>query len=126
MSKRTFRNASFVAIVAATSLGLTACGSDESGGKSQKADPRTCTYDLTKAEGGYEVDSQGTDCNITYQRTSGKGRSYPFKASLVWDVTWTDTAGPDGPPMRDPALADSQSTFEQDVTVEEIQSIVRD
>ncbi|MEW2219266.1 hypothetical protein AB0939_08115 [Streptomyces sp. NPDC006990] len=94
-----------------------------------EAAPRTCTYDLEKVKGGYQVDSKGADCNISYERASGDGGqhgTYPFTASLVWDVTWTDSASPDGPPVGDPALPDGQSTYEQDVTVKEIQSVVRD
>ncbi|WP_267878021.1 hypothetical protein [Streptomyces spirodelae] len=41
-------------------------------------------------------------------------------------MTWTDSADPDGPPAGDPALPNGQSTYEQDITLEEIQSIVRD
>ncbi|MFG3252601.1 hypothetical protein [Streptomyces sp. NPDC048172] len=88
------------------------------------ADPANCTYDLKKGEKGYEVDSEDAGCNITYRRSSGKG-THPFKASLVWKVTWTDSADPDGPAQQ-PALPDGQSEYEQDVTVKEIQSIVRD
>lgn len=92
------------------------------------ADPRTCTYDLTKADGkdGYRVDSKSADCNITYKRATAKGAPHTFTASLVWDVTWTDSADPDGAPVGEPALPDGQSTYEQPVTVKEVQSIVRD
>ncbi|MEU2721575.1 hypothetical protein ACFW4X_09365 [Streptomyces smyrnaeus] len=44
----------------------------------------------------------------------------------MWDATWTDSADPDGPPSGAPALPSGQSTYEQDVTVKEIQSIGRD
>lgn len=91
----------------------------------EHAEPKTCTYGLSKARGGYQVESTGADCNIIYKRSPGKGGTYPFSASLVWDVTWTDSADPDGPPVDEPALPDGQSTYEQDVTVKEIQSIVR-
>lgn len=91
-----------------------------------EAEPRTCTYDLTKGKGGYQVDSKAADCNITYKRANAKGGSYPFKATLVWDVTWTDSADPDGAPVAEPDLPDGESTYEQQVTVKEIQSIVRD
>lgn len=87
------------------------------------ADPRSCGYDLAKTKGGYQVDSEDAACNVTYQRTSGKG-TFPFKASLTWKVTWTDSADPDGPAQQ-PGLPDGMSTYEQDVTVKEIQAINR-
>ncbi|MET7451240.1 hypothetical protein ABZT03_04940 [Streptomyces sp. NPDC005574] len=87
------------------------------------ADPQTCTYDLLKGDGGYEVDSRGAGCNVTYRRSSGGG-TYPFKASITWKVTWTDSADPDGPAQQ-PGLPDGLSTFEQNVAVKEIQSVNR-
>ncbi|WP_158687644.1 hypothetical protein [Streptomyces sp. AA1529] len=117
-------------------LGLDIAATTIATPKSLKADagtheaaPHTCTHDLEEVKGGYQVDSKGADCNISYKRASGDGGqhgTYPFKASLVWDVAWTDSASPDGPPVGDPPLPDGQSTYEQDVTVREIQSIVRD
>ncbi|MEV7344057.1 hypothetical protein [Streptomyces sp. NPDC093544] len=88
-----------------------------------EADPQSCTYDLVKGEDGYSVDSKNAGCNVTYRRSSGTG-TYPFKASITWQVTWTDSADPDGP-ARQPALPDGLSTYEQDVTVKEIQSVNR-
>jgi len=87
------------------------------------ADPQTCTYDLVKGKGGYTVDSKDAGCNVTYRHSSGSG-TYPFKASITWKVTWTDSADPDGP-ARQPALPDGLSTFEQNVTVKEIQAVNR-
>lgn len=87
------------------------------------ADPKTCNYDLTKAKSGYKVDTSKAGCNIAYQKSSGDG-SYPLQAQITWKVTWTDSADPDGPAQQ-PALPDGLSTFEQDVTVKEIQSINR-
>ncbi|MFJ2818348.1 hypothetical protein [Streptomyces sp. NPDC087294] len=87
------------------------------------ADPQSCTYDLVKGGKGYTVDSAGADCDITYRRSSGGG-TYPFKASITWKVTWTDSADPDGP-ARQPALPDGLSTTQQDVTVKEIQAVNR-
>ncbi|MPY30720.1 hypothetical protein FNH09_05140 [Streptomyces adustus] len=87
------------------------------------ADPQTCTYDLVKGKGGYTVDSSDAGCNVTYRRSSGDG-TYPFKASITWKVTWTDSDNPDGP-ARQPGLPDGLSTFEQDVTVHEIQAVNR-
>lgn len=87
------------------------------------ADPQSCTYDLVKGKGGYTADSEGAGCNVTYLRASGDG-TYPFKASITWKVTWTDSADPDGPP-QEPGLPDGLSTFEQDVTVKEAQAVNR-
>ncbi|MFB7494080.1 hypothetical protein ACFC09_05145 [Streptomyces sp. NPDC056161] len=87
------------------------------------ADPKSCTYDLVKGAGGYTVDSGDAGCNVTYRRSSGSG-TYPLKASITWKVTWTDSADPDGP-ARQPGLPDGLSTFEQDVTVKEIQAVNR-
>jgi enoyl reductase len=88
------------------------------------ADPQSCTYDLVKGKGGYTADSEGgAGCNVTYLRSSGSG-TYPFKASITWKVTWTDSADPDGPPQQ-PGLPDGLSTFEQDVTVKEAQAVNR-
>ncbi|MDH6217763.1 hypothetical protein [Streptomyces pseudovenezuelae] len=90
---------------------------------SADADPQSCTYDLVKAKNGYTVDSTDAACNITYRRSSGND-TYPFKASITWKVTWTDSADPDGAPQQ-PALPDGLSTYEQDVTVKEIQAVNR-
>ena len=87
------------------------------------ADPQSCTYDLVKGDDGYTVDSKDAACNITYLRSSGTG-TYPFKASITWKVTWTDSADPDGP-ARQPGLPDGLSTYEQNVTVKEIQAVNR-
>ncbi|MGW1216247.1 hypothetical protein ACWD5F_42110 [Streptomyces sp. NPDC002499] len=87
------------------------------------ADPQSCTYDLVKAKNGYTVDSTDAGCNITYRRSSGS-ETYPFKASITWKVTWTDSADPDGAPQQ-PALPDGLSTYEQDVAVKEIQAVNR-
>ncbi|QQM42698.1 hypothetical protein [Streptomyces liliifuscus] len=87
------------------------------------ADPQTCTYDLVKGKNRYTVDSEDAGCNVAYRRSSGDG-TYPFKASITWKVTWTDSADPDGPP-RQPALPDGLSTYEENVTVKEIQSVNR-
>ncbi|MEU2422903.1 hypothetical protein ABZ619_18095 [Streptomyces sp. NPDC007851] len=87
------------------------------------ADPQTCTYDLVRGDSGYTVDSKDAACNITYRRSSGTG-TYPFKASITWKVTWTASADPDGPAQQ-PALPDGLSTYEQNVTVKEIQAVNR-
>lgn len=88
-----------------------------------EADPQSCTYDLVHAENGYTVDSTDAGCNVTYRRSSGTG-TYPFKASITWRVTWTDSADPDGP-ARQPGLPDGLSTYEQNVAVKEIQAVNR-
>ncbi|MEV7195321.1 hypothetical protein AB0N81_26475 [Streptomyces sp. NPDC093510] len=87
------------------------------------ADPKTCDYDLTKTKSGYQVDTSRAGCNIAFKKSSGDG-SYPLQAQVSWKVTWTDSADPDGP-ARQPALPDGLSTFEQDVTVKEVQSVNR-
>ncbi|WP_406439257.1 hypothetical protein OHB00_29875 [Streptomyces sp. NBC_00631] len=87
------------------------------------ADPQTCTYNLVKSDSGYAVDSKDAACNVTYRRSSGAG-TYPFKASITWKVTWTNSADPDGPAQQ-PGLPDGLSTYEQDVTVKEIQAVNR-
>ncbi|MGW2956982.1 hypothetical protein ACWDGI_00645 [Streptomyces sp. NPDC001220] len=87
------------------------------------ADPQSCTYDLVKGAKGYTVDSKDAGCNVTYLKSSGSG-TYPFKASITWKVTWTDSADPDGPTQQ-PGLPDGLSTFEENVAVHEIQSVNR-
>ncbi|MFF1377065.1 hypothetical protein [Streptomyces sp. NPDC058308] len=87
------------------------------------ADPQTCDYDLEKAGDGYRVDTSKSACNIAYKKSSGDG-TYPLQAQITWKVTWTDSANPAGPP-RKPELPDGLSTFEQDVSVKEVQSVNR-
>ncbi|WP_326797604.1 hypothetical protein OG946_21075 [Streptomyces sp. NBC_01808] len=87
------------------------------------AEPSSCTYDLVKADGGYQVNSDGSGCNITYRKSSGEG-AYSMEAQIVWDVTWNPTASPDGTPQNDD-LPDGLSVSEQEVTVKEIQTVVR-
>lgn len=86
------------------------------------ADPQTCTYDLKKSSGGYQVDSSQAPCNITYRKSSGSS-TYPLKAQITWKVTWTASANPNGPAQQ-PPLPDGLSTYQQDVTVKEIQTVV--
>ncbi|AUH41374.1 hypothetical protein [Streptomyces sp. CMB-StM0423] len=87
------------------------------------AEPTSCTYDLVEADGGYQVNSDGSGCNITYRKSSGEG-AYSMEAQIVWDVTWNPTASPDGTPQNDD-LPDGLSVSEQEVTVKEIQTVVR-
>lgn len=84
------------------------------------ADPSTCTYPL-RGSGAYRLDTSDAACNITYLRQTTDG--YPLTAELVWDVHWTPSADPDGPPAE-PALPDGLSRHEETVRVREIQSIV--
>lgn len=88
-----------------------------------EASPKSCTYDLTNGKNGYQLDTSQSDCNITYKKSSGDG-TYNLEAQVVWEVTWTDSDNPAGTP-QEPALPDGYSTFEQEVEVKEVQSIVR-
>ncbi|MEU4997432.1 hypothetical protein [Streptomyces sp. NPDC021622] len=58
-------------------------------------------------------------CGIIYRRSSG-GETFPLKASLTWEISWTGTG--QAAPVNMP-----NGTIEavQDITVEEIQSINR-
>jgi hypothetical protein len=87
------------------------------------ASPRSCTYDLTKSGTGYKVDSASSDCNVTYRKSSGTG-TYDLQAQITWRVTWTASANPDGPAQQ-PGLPDGLSTYNQPVTVKEVQTVNR-
>ncbi|MEU6849996.1 hypothetical protein ABZ901_08730 [Actinacidiphila alni] len=89
------------------------------------ADPRTCTYDLTPKGASYSVDTRNDACNVTYRKASPAGGSYPLTASIVWKVTWTPSANPDGPPAAAPKLPDGQSVMTSQVTVQENQAVNR-
>ncbi|MGP3928017.1 hypothetical protein [Streptomyces sp. 8N616] len=89
----------------------------------QYAEPQSCTYDFAKPGDSFQVDSSEADCNVTYRKATNDG-SYPLKAQITWKVTWTATGGPDGPTEPD-ALPDGYSISEQDVQVQEVQTIVR-
>lgn len=58
-------------------------------------------------------------CGIVYRRSSNGG-TFPLKAALTWEISWTGTgqAGPIGMP-------DGTIEVVQDITVEEIQSVNR-
>ncbi|MFK4068824.1 hypothetical protein [Streptomyces sp. NPDC029674] len=58
-------------------------------------------------------------CGVKYLRSSGDG-SYPLKATVTWKIHWTGT-GVDG----ERGLPDGEFGAEQDVVVEEVQSINR-
>ncbi|MFI7317722.1 hypothetical protein [Streptomyces venezuelae] len=58
-------------------------------------------------------------CGIVYGRSSASS-TFPLKASLTWEISWTGTGQNAGQPMPDGKIE-----AVQDVTVEEIQSINR-
>ncbi|MET8685880.1 hypothetical protein ABZV77_16825 [Streptomyces sp. NPDC004732] len=62
---------------------------------------------------------QTPPCGVKYLRSSGDG-SYPLKATVTWKIHWTGT-GVNG----ERKLPDGEFGAEQDVVVEEIQSINR-
>jgi enoyl reductase len=86
----------------------------------QYASPGSCTYDVPAGAKGGALDTAHAECNITYTKASSG--TYPFTAATTWRVWWTPTADvqPDGT-----ALPDGLSQDEQDVTVQEIQSVNR-
>ncbi|MEV7177817.1 hypothetical protein [Kitasatospora sp. NPDC093679] len=86
------------------------------------ASPRSCTYSFTKSGSGYQVDSSGANCNITYQRSS-RGGTYPLTAEVTWKVTWTPSTNPYGAPAN-PLPNGLTGGVPQDVVVKEIQTIV--
>ncbi|WP_443282141.1 hypothetical protein [Streptomyces sp. 8N114] len=63
---------------------------------------------------------QTPPCGIRYLRASGKNGSYPLKATLTWNITWKGSDGTGGD------LPAGTFSTTKDVTVKEIQSIVRD
>ncbi|WP_344566566.1 hypothetical protein [Streptomyces axinellae] len=56
-------------------------------------------------------------CGVTYQRATGGNATYPLKASLTWKASWhgTGNAGSD--------LPSGEYGGEQDLTVQEVQSV---
>ncbi len=58
-------------------------------------------------------------CGIVYNRSS-KGATFPLKASLTWEISWTGT-GQDGPV----GMPDGTIEVVQDIAVEEVQSVNR-
>lgn len=62
---------------------------------------------------------QDPPCGVKYLRSSGDG-SYPLKATVTWEIRWTGTG------VNDPQkLPDGEFGADQEVVVEEIQSINR-
>ncbi|MFE0457745.1 hypothetical protein ACFW1A_00610 [Kitasatospora sp. NPDC058965] len=87
------------------------------------ADPSSCTYQFAKTSSGYQVDSSGSSCNIDYRRSS-RGGTYPLTAAVTWRVTWTPSTNPYAQPAN-PLPDGITGGVPQDVTVREIQTIVR-
>jgi enoyl reductase len=109
-------NAAFGVHVAATTTAVPTRLTIDAG--TADADPASCTYDLTGSGGKFSVDTKGAGCNVTYRKASPHG-GYRLTASVVWKVTWTPSADPDGPPQARPALPDGQSSRTFPVTVRE-------
>lgn len=86
----------------------------------QYADPGSCDYTFDQSGTGASLDTSGAGCNITYQKASAG--TYPFTASTTWRVWWTPTADVQPTGTRMP---DGRSQSQQQVTVEEIQSVNR-
>jgi enoyl reductase len=86
------------------------------------ADPGACDYTFTPSGTGYAVNSADAACNVTYEKATAPGSTYPLTAQITWRVTWTPTATPQpgGEPMDD-----GTSRSQQAVTVEEIQTLNR-
>ncbi|MFJ8491480.1 hypothetical protein ACIRBZ_24490 [Streptomyces sp. NPDC094038] len=61
---------------------------------------------------------QTPPCGVKYLHSSGTG-SYPLKATITWNISWTGTGGTGGP------LDDGTFGATQDVIVQEIQSVNR-
>ncbi|QEU97416.1 hypothetical protein [Streptomyces kanamyceticus] len=58
-------------------------------------------------------------CGIVYGRSSG-GETFPLKAALTWEISWTGTGQAGAQPMPDGTIE-----VTQDIAVEEVQSINR-
>ncbi|WP_103504828.1 MULTISPECIES: hypothetical protein [unclassified Streptomyces] len=58
-------------------------------------------------------------CGVTYHRATHNGGPYPFSATVVWEVSWEGSDGSGA------TLPDGEFGTTQDVTVEEVQAIVR-
>jgi hypothetical protein len=62
---------------------------------------------------------QQPPCGVTYLRATTARSSYTLSATLTWTITWEGSDGSGGP------LPDGEFTTTQDLTVQEIQAIVR-
>jgi enoyl reductase len=114
-------NADFGMHVAATTTAVPVRLAVDAG--TEYADPRTCTYDLAESGGTYRVDPKSTACKVTYRKASPSG-GYLMRASVVWQVTWTPSADPNGP-VTDPALPNGRSSTPLRITVRENQTLNR-
>jgi enoyl reductase len=59
-------------------------------------------------------------CGITYRRATADGEAYELSATITWSVSWTGTDNPEPQELPDAVLETTQ-----DVTVQEVQTIVR-
>ena len=59
-------------------------------------------------------------CGVTYLRSTTAGESYELTATITWSVSWTGTGNPDPQGVPDAVLETTH-----DITVEEVQTIVR-
>lgn len=87
------------------------------------AAPASCDYTFTPSGGGYAVNSADAACNVTYQKATAPGSTYPLTAQITWHVTWTPTATPQ--PGVGEGMPDGTSQSQQAVTVQEIQTVNR-
>jgi len=86
------------------------------------AAPASCDYTFTPSGGGYAVNSADAACNVTYQKATAPGSTYPLTAKITWRVTWTPTATPQ---LGGEGMPDGTSQSQQAVTVQEIQTLNR-
>jgi enoyl reductase len=87
------------------------------------ADPQSCEYTFKKVGDQYNVNTAGSDCNITYRKATSGGGGYTLKAQITWRVHWTASADPNGPVAG--TLPTGYTTAPQDVAVQEIQTVNR-
>jgi enoyl reductase len=59
-------------------------------------------------------------CGITYRRATADGEAYELTATITWSVSWTGTGNPEPQELPDAVLETTQ-----EVTVQEVQTIVR-
>jgi enoyl reductase len=59
-------------------------------------------------------------CGITYLRSTPDGEEYELTATITWSVSWTGTGNPEPQELPDAVLETTQ-----EVTVQEVQTIVR-
>jgi hypothetical protein len=97
-------------------------------------DPGTADAVLHPSNGECTINANGTigepytpdraddepPCGITYQRATTGIEPYQLTATITWSVTWTGTGTPDPQPLPDAVLETTH-----DITVEEVQTIIR-